>query len=122
LDRAIAQGVVNWRIDPQWPATKDAELGLLQRLHPGLTYKIGLRTGWGQVNEGAFKSKRRLFHSEPQSLRWLHPCFGRWDRCGLMPGRSDRTEYDAVRCGDESAIEEALDHESPSRKGSGRRP
>ena len=56
LDRAIAQGVVNWRIDPQWPATKDGELGLLQRLHPGLIYKIGLRTGWGQVDEKTFKS------------------------------------------------------------------
>jgi hypothetical protein len=56
LDRAIAQGVVNWRIDPQWPVNKEAELGLLQRLHPGLIYKIGLRTGWGQVHEGTFKS------------------------------------------------------------------
>ena len=56
LDRAIAQGVVNWRIDPQWPATKDVQLGLLQRLHPGLVYKIGLRTGWGQVDEGTLKS------------------------------------------------------------------
>lgn len=56
LDRAINQGVVNWRIDPQWPATKDAQLGLLQKLHPGLIYKVGLRTGWGQVGEGTFKS------------------------------------------------------------------
>ncbi|MBV8664488.1 MAG: hypothetical protein JO107_15460, partial [Hyphomicrobiales bacterium] len=56
LDHAIAQGVVNWRVDPQWPATKEAEIGLLQRLRPGLIYKIGLRTGWGQVNEGTFKS------------------------------------------------------------------
>jgi len=56
LDRAIMQGVVNWRIDPRWPETKDAQLGLLQKLHPGLIYKIGLRTGWGQVNEGIFKA------------------------------------------------------------------
>jgi hypothetical protein len=56
LDRAIAQGVVNWRIDPQWPATKDAELGLLQTLHPGLIYKVGLRAGWGQVSKATFDS------------------------------------------------------------------
>jgi len=39
------------------------------------------------------------------------------DPCELMPGRSDSTEYDVVRCEDEAAIEEALGHESPSGKG-----
>jgi hypothetical protein len=44
------------------------------------------------------------------------------DRRELMPGRSDRTEYDAVRCEDEAAIDEALDRESLSRKGSRHQP
>jgi hypothetical protein len=33
------------------------------------------------------------------------------DKCELMPGRTDKTEYDAIRCGDEAAIKDALDRQ-----------
>ena len=33
------------------------------------------------------------------------------DKCELMPGRTDKTEYDAIRCGDEAAIKDARDRQ-----------
>jgi hypothetical protein len=38
------------------------------------------------------------------------------DKCELMPDRTDKTEYDAVRCGDEAAIKDALDHQGVTKR------
>jgi hypothetical protein len=95
LDRAIAQGVVNWRIDPQWPATKDAELGVLQTLRPGLIYKVGLRTGWGQVSNATLDSAgdiARLIKSKLPDVM-----------LGIGMGESVRPDLDVtIGCGGES--------------------
>jgi hypothetical protein len=37
----------------------------------------------------------------------------------MMPERTDKTEYDALRCGDVATIQQALEVEGPARRKAG---